>query len=68
MSSQEKERRRVCYSALVDNAIRSTNQLFATRDPNTRNSASRVLSDLQKLRAEIPQRRQDDEANSDDKK
>ncbi len=60
MSTQDKERRRVCYSDLVDNAIRSTNQLFATRDANTRNSASRVLADLQKLRAEIPKRRQDD--------
>jgi hypothetical protein len=60
MNEQIKERRRVSQSSLLDTAMRSANQLFSSKDTSTRTAASRVLSDLQKLRAEMPHRRQDD--------
>lgn len=60
MKEQIIERRRISYSSLLDTAMRSANQLFVLKDPAARNSASRVLSDLQKLRGEMPQRRQSD--------
>jgi hypothetical protein len=63
MNEQTKERRRVSQSSLVDTAMRSASQLFASKDVSTRSAASRVLSDLQKLRAEMPSRRQDDARN-----
>jgi hypothetical protein len=63
MNEKTKERRRVSHVSLVDTAMRSANQLFASKDANTRSAASRVLSDLQKLRAEMPNRRQDDGRN-----
>ncbi|MGZ5819479.1 MAG: hypothetical protein ACXWJD_12135, partial [Burkholderiaceae bacterium] len=60
MNEPIKERRRASYSTLIDAAMRSTSQLFVSKDIGTRSAASRVLSDLQKLRAEMPKRRQDD--------
>jgi hypothetical protein len=41
--------------------MRSANQLFASKDAAARSAASRVLSDLQKLRTEMPARRRDDD-------
>lgn len=55
-----KERRRVNQTDLIDTAIRSANQLFTSKDHATRSAASRVLGDLQKIRAVIPHRRLDD--------
>ena len=60
MSEEIKERRRVNQSDLLDTAMRSANQLFSSKDVATRSAASRVLGDLQKLRAEIPKRRLED--------
>ena len=60
MKEQIIERRRISYSSLLDTAMRSASQLFVLKDPVARSSASRVLSDLQKLRGEMPRRRQSD--------
>jgi hypothetical protein len=56
-----KDRRRVSYSNLLESAMRSANQLFSSKDTVARSAAGRVLSDLQKLRAEMPSRRKDDD-------
>jgi hypothetical protein len=64
MSEPIKERRRVSYSTLLESAMRSANQLFSSKDAVARSAASRVLSDLQKLRAEMPSRRQDDDGKT----
>jgi hypothetical protein len=61
MDEMIKDRRRVSYSNLVESAMRSANQLFSSKDTVARSAASRVLSDLQKLRAEMPSRRKDDD-------
>lgn len=61
MSEQSIERRRLDHTALLDNAIRSANQLYSSKDSATRIAANRVIADLQKLRAEMPKRRQDDQ-------
>jgi len=61
MDEPTKERRRVSYSTLLESAMRSANQLFSSKDTGARTAGSRVLSDLQKLRAELPNRRKDDD-------
>jgi hypothetical protein len=61
MNEPLKERRRISYVSLVESAMRSANQLFASKDAAARSAASRVLSDLQKLRTEMPARRRDDD-------
>lgn len=62
MNELTKDRRRVSYSNLLESAMRSANQLFSSKDSVARSAASRVLSDLQKLRAEMPSRRKDDDS------
>lgn len=64
MNEQVKERRRVSQTDLIDAAMRSANQLIASKDITARTAASRVLGDLQKLRAEMHHRRRDDDKSS----
>ena len=60
MDTPVENRRRISYTASLDAAIRSASQIFSSPDTLIRSSASRVLYELQKLRGEIPARRQDD--------
>lgn len=55
-----KERRRMSHSGVMDSAIRLVAQLTASNDLNTRTIASRALAELQKLRHDMPKRRQTD--------
>ncbi len=55
-----KDRRRISYTITLDSAIRSASQVFISKDPAARAAANRVLAELQKLRSEMPSRRQDD--------
>lgn len=55
-----KERRRMSHSGVIDSAIRLIAQLTASNDLNTRTIASRALAELQKLRHDMPKRRQTD--------
>jgi hypothetical protein len=64
MDKEVKERRRISQTGLIDAAMRSANQLFSSKDSMARTAASRVLGDLQKLRAEMHRRRQDDDKSS----
>lgn len=52
------ERRRMSHGSLLDSAIRMVSQLSASGDLQTRSLANRAMADLQKLRHQIPQRRQ----------
>lgn len=53
-----KDRRRMSQAGLLDSAIRMVAQLTASRDLQTRTIANRAMADLQKLRHEMPKRRQ----------
>lgn len=64
MDEQIKDRRRISQAGLIDAAMRSANQLFSSKDTMARAAASRVLGDLQKLRAEMHHRRRDDDKSS----
>ena len=55
-----KDRRRLSHSGVLDSAIRLVAQLTSSNDLNTRTIASRALAELQKLRHEMPKRRQAD--------
>ena len=58
--SPVKERRRMSHTGLLDSAIRMVAQLAAANEINTRALANRAMADLQKLRHEMPKRRQVD--------
>lgn len=60
MDQMIKDRRRVSYCGLIDSAIRSGSKLISTGDSTTRVLANQVLSDLLRLRREMPARRQYD--------
>ncbi len=46
------------HGSLLDSAIRMVAQLSSSGDLHTRSLANRAMADLQKLRHEMPQRRQ----------
>jgi hypothetical protein len=60
MDKIDKERRRVSQSGVLDSSIRMMGQLLVSGDMNVRSLANRILADLQKLRREIPARREND--------
>ena len=53
-----KEQRRMSHCGLLDSSIRMVAQLASSGDLNVRALANRALADLQKLRHEMPRRRQ----------
>ncbi|RJG04108.1 hypothetical protein [Noviherbaspirillum sedimenti] len=55
-----KERRRMSQAGLLDSAIRMVAQLTTSNDLHTRTIANRAMADLQKMRHEMPKRRQFD--------
>jgi hypothetical protein len=68
MQDPANDRRRTSYAGLLDSAIRSITKLAASSDPVTRTFANQALSDLVKLRRQMPSRRQFDTTNKDTKK
>lgn len=56
--SQLTERRRISHGGLLDSAIRMVAQLTASDNLHTRTIANRAMSDLQKLRHDMPKRRE----------
>ena len=67
MEDPVNDRRRTSYAGLLDSAIRSITKLATSNDPITRTFANQALSDLIKLRRQMPSRRQHD-TNKDAKK
>lgn len=57
---QAAERRKMSHGGLLDSAIRMVAQLSASGELHTRTLANRAMADLQKLRHEMPKRRQTD--------
>lgn len=59
-AKEDKERRRMSHAGVLDSAIRIVAQLASSNDVMTRSLANRALAELQKLRHDMPKRRQTD--------
>ncbi|TCS35762.1 hypothetical protein EDC30_10961 [Paucimonas lemoignei] len=60
VKDQSAERRKMSHGGLLDSAIRMVAQLTASGELHTRTLANRAMADLQKLRHDMPKRRQTD--------